>query len=59
MYQKCIDLFLKNGYRRETLQIYKAHAKLLQRFALDCHNQEAKYDYMLQVTYNQLYFFFF
>jgi len=49
MYQSCINSLLANGYRRETLQIYKSHAKLLQKFALDCHNQETRYDYILQV----------
>jgi hypothetical protein len=49
MYHSSISLLLANGFRRETLQIFKSHAKLLQKFSLDCHNQEAKCDYMLQV----------
>ena len=54
MFQKSIELLIKNGFLRETLPIFKSHAKLLQRFAADCHNQEAKMDYMLQVNFKQL-----
>lgn len=50
MFQSSIGLLLSNGFRRETLPIFKSHAKLLQRFASDCHNSEAKCDYMLQVN---------
>ena len=49
MFQKSSEILYENGFKRETIKIYKARARLLQRFADDCLNIEAKHDYLLQV----------
>lgn len=54
MYQSSIELLISHGYKRESIEVIRAHAKLLRTFAHDCHNQEAKHDYLIQVTF---YFF--
>lgn len=55
MYSVSVEILMSQGYKRETLPILKSHADLLKRFAVDCHNLEAKHDYMLQVSVYRVY----
>ena len=48
MYQTSIEILLSSGYKREAVTILKSHAKILTQFANDCHNLDAKKDYLLQ-----------
>jgi hypothetical protein len=52
MYTQSKNILVSEGFKREALPIIKAHAELLKRFSEDCHNNEAKHDYMLQVKKN-------
>jgi hypothetical protein len=55
MYQFSVEMLLSNGYKREAMQVLRSHASLLRQFANDCHNLEAKKDYLLQVM---IFYFF-
>lgn len=52
MYQYSIELLISHGYRREAIDIIRSHGKLLKTFANDCHNEEAKHEYLIQVKYS-------
>ena len=49
MYEQSIEILLSEGFKRDALPIIKLHSDLLKRFATDCHNIEAKHEYLLQV----------
>jgi hypothetical protein len=49
MYEQSIEILLSEGFKRDALPIIKLHSDLLKRFGVDCHNKEAKHEYMLQV----------
>lgn len=50
-YQSSIELLLTHGYKRESIKVIRSHASLLKTFANDCHNQEARHEYLLQVIF--------
>jgi len=58
MYEQSIEILLSEGFKRDALPIIKLHSDLLKRFGVDCHNKEAKHEYMLQVkNLNLIYFY--